>query len=111
MIGKNFQIYGVKITGKCIYESKNWIFSLLFMPQANFPLRSHHHLPDKKKLSISQRQRFVKIYFPQHKGEKEDIMELRKRPKLNLRGWFKHAKCEGFNLTNIILTKKYSVKE
>ena len=52
-----------------------------------------------------------KFIFPQHKGENEDIMELRKRPKLNLRGWFKHAKCEGFNLTNIILTKKYSVKE
>ena len=30
--GENFQIYGVQITGKCIFESKNWIHSLLMMP-------------------------------------------------------------------------------
>ena len=32
MVAEKFQIYGVKITGKYICESKNWICSFLLMP-------------------------------------------------------------------------------
>ena len=38
MIAEKFQIYSVKITGKYIYESKNWICSFLFMhPSKTLP--------------------------------------------------------------------------
>ena len=35
MVVENFQIYSVKITGKYICESKNWICSFLLMPTNN----------------------------------------------------------------------------
>ena len=38
MVVEKFQIYGVKITGKYICESKNWICSFLLMaPSKNLP--------------------------------------------------------------------------
>ena len=38
MVGENFKVYGVKITGKCIYESKNKIYSFLLMhPSKTLP--------------------------------------------------------------------------
>ena len=35
MVEENFQIDDIKITGKYIYKSKNWVSSFLLMPQAN----------------------------------------------------------------------------
>ena len=32
IVAEKFQIYGVRITGKYICESKNWIYSFLLMP-------------------------------------------------------------------------------
>ena len=38
MARENFKIYGVKITGKCIYESKNKIYSFLLLhPSKTLP--------------------------------------------------------------------------
>ena len=38
MVGDDFQVYGGKITGKCICESKNWIYSfLLYAPNKTRP--------------------------------------------------------------------------
>ena len=38
MVAEKFQIYDVKITGKYIYESKNWICSFLLMsPSKTLP--------------------------------------------------------------------------
>ena len=34
MVAEKFQIYSVKITGKYICETKNWIYSFLFVPRS-----------------------------------------------------------------------------
>ena len=58
MVGENFQIDVVHITGVCIRDLKNWIDSLLLMPpQARF-LSSHS---ERGKLLSNQRQNFFKI--------------------------------------------------
>ena len=38
---ENVQIYGVKITRKCICDLKYWINSFLLMPPSNTPLGSY----------------------------------------------------------------------
>ena len=50
MIAENFQIYGVKITGKYIRESKIWICSFL---HTNPPLDSYHYPLGRANLLIA----------------------------------------------------------
>ena len=53
MVTEKFQIYSVKITGKYIYKSKNWICSfLLMLPSKTLP-QVFIIMPGKRKLSIS----------------------------------------------------------
>ena len=48
-VAKKFQMYGVKITERCICESKNWICSFLLIPpsktlshaEGNYPFHPH----------------------------------------------------------------------
>ena len=61
---KLFQIHGVQIIGKYIYESKNWIWSLLLIP----PSKTLSQVfivatPGRSKLPISPKESFLKIYF------------------------------------------------
>ena len=44
MVGENFQIYDVQVTKKCISESKNWMYTFLFMtPRQNSSPGSDRH--------------------------------------------------------------------
>ena len=76
-VAEKFQIHGVKITGKCFCESKNWICSFLPMspsktlPQvfAHVPKQNTPPLPQGRKLPIPPpKQRF--LYFSS--AERED---------------------------------------
>ena len=58
MFVEMFQIYDVKITGKYIYESKNWICSFLVEPQAKLSPRFLSLPPDRRQLPISSRTAF-----------------------------------------------------
>ena len=100
MLWGNFQIYDVKITGKCIFDSKYWIYSLLLMFSSNTAPRFLSSPPPPPptspppswgKLSISPKRHFLKIYFPPStKGEVEETMELNKWSKLKLAYWPRH---------------------
>ena len=57
MILEKFQIYGIKITGKYICESKVEFF------KQNSPPGSYHYLPGRRKLPIPPELRFLKINF------------------------------------------------
>ena len=60
--GEIVQIHVVKITEKCICESKNWIFLFLFMPPSKTLSQVLNILAtDRWKLLISPRQNFLKI--------------------------------------------------
>ena len=69
--GEKFHIYAVQIIGKCIYESKNWIYKYLLMhPQVKFSLRFLSSPLGRGKLLIPPRQQcFLKICFPSRVGE------------------------------------------
>ena len=80
MFAEKFQIHGVKITEKYICESKNSICSFLILhpPPSPPPPKKKKNLPQvfiittqgRRKLSISPKQRFLKIYFsPAESGE------------------------------------------
>ena len=45
MVVEKFQIYAVKITGKYICESKNWMFIFTHALKQNSPLGFHQKLP------------------------------------------------------------------
>ena len=70
---KNFQIYGVKITGKYICESI-WLTLVklnLFThaPKQSSPSGFHHHHSREKEITISPKQSVLKIYFsPAERG-------------------------------------------
>ena len=87
MVAEKFQIHGVKVTVKCICESKNWICSFLLMSETkNLPQVLIITTPGRRKLPISHKQLF--LYFsPTERGR---IMELKKWPNLNLRGYWSH---------------------
>ena len=52
---------GVQVTGKCICESKYYIYSILLMPtKVNSPTGPYHNPPDRWKLVILPRQIFFK---------------------------------------------------
>ena len=77
----------VKITGKYICESKNWMLIFSHAPKQNSAASFYHYSPPpgKRKLPIPPEQHFLKIYISSGKrGER--IMELKKLLKLNLRG-------------------------
>ena len=123
----------VKITGKSICESQNWICSFLLMPAKLF--RKFLSLPPRQKdIFHSFRTVFSEdIFFPSKRGWGQKAMELGKIPKLNLRGYwsqvlinstifsfcfavpqfsFKHAEVwRYFNFTNKSFTQKCSVQE
>ena len=61
MIAQKFQIHGVKITGKYICESKNWIW--LLPPSKTLPQVFIIITPVTSKLPISSLQSVLKIYF------------------------------------------------
>ena len=66
---KSFKIYGVKITGKYICESKNWIW-LLMHPKQSSPLGFITTIPGRRKLFIFSKQSVLKIYFfPANSGK------------------------------------------
>ena len=71
MIDEKFQIHGVKITGKYICESKNWIWSFLLMHSSKTFLQIFIITnPRRSNLPVSSKQRFLKIYFsPAERGE------------------------------------------
>ena len=72
------KVSGVKITGRYIRESKNWICSFLLMPpNKTLPQAEENHPFHPNSI-------FWKSIFPQKKGGW--IMELKKWPKLNLWG-------------------------
>ena len=61
MAAEKFQIHSVKVTGKYIWGSKNWICSFFVkFPRKPPPLRQFLIIanPDRKKLPISPEQRF-----------------------------------------------------
>ena len=87
MFAEKFQIYGIKVTGKYICESKNWICSFLLMyPSKTFPqvlLISPQAEGNYKFLLNSV---LWKSISSQAEVEGR-IMEQKKRSKLNLRGY------------------------
>ena len=82
MVAEKFQIHGVKITGKCMCESKSWICSFLLMSLSkNFPqVLIVTSCLGRSKLTISPNNVFC--IFPQQRGRR--IKELKKWQKLNL---------------------------
>ena len=85
MVAQKFQIYGVKITGKYICESKNKSVHFYSCPQAKLSLRFLSLPPREKEFTYSSRTVFS-VFFPHQKGERGRIMELKKLPKLNQEG-------------------------
>ena len=84
MVAEKFQIDSVKITGKFICETKK-----THAPKQNSPPGFYHYHPGRKKSPIPPKQHFLKIYFlPSRKGWGGGIVELKKLPKLNLRGYW-----------------------
>ena len=75
MVVEKFQIYGVKITGKYLCESKKWICSFLLMPPSK-TLPQVFIIPWQMEIvHIPQKAFFENLLFPKQKG---GIMELKK---------------------------------
>ena len=76
MVVEKFQIYGVKITGKYICESKKFDLCIFtHVPKQN-STQGYYHPADRRKLPISHEQHILKVFFPQQKEGR--IMELEK---------------------------------
>ena len=82
VVGENIQIYSGKITGKCVCESKNWIYKFLNMPyprQNSLP-GSHHHLFQRwitEKLLTSPRQPFFEsLPVTEREGENYEDYQM-----------------------------------
>ena len=56
------------------------LFIFTHSPKQNSAPVFYHYSPDRRELSNPPEQRFLKIFFPEEKGER--IMELKKIPKL-----------------------------
>ena len=81
IVAENFQIHGVKITGKYICESKSWTCSFLLMPLSkNLPPVIIITTAGRRKLTISSKQRF--LYFSS--AEKEEDYGAEKMTKIKL---------------------------
>ena len=128
MVAEKFHIYGVKITGKYIFESKNLNLFIL-SPSKAFPQLFIITMPGRRKLSILPKQRFLKIYFSL--VERREDYGAEKMTKIKLArelvtsfDKFHHfstftflvsvllymLKCEG-SLTSLIFTKNYCTQE
>ena len=82
IVAEKVQIHGVKIIGKYICESKNWICLFLFKSLSkNFPQVLITATPGRRKFPPNN----VFCIFPQQKGR---IMELKKWTKVNLQGFW-----------------------
>ena len=83
MVVEKFQIYGVKITGKYICESKKKLDLYIFthVPKQN-STQGYYHPADRRKLPISHEQHILKVFFPQQKEGR--VMELKKMTKMFL---------------------------
>ena len=81
MVVEKFPIYGVKITGKYICESKNLICSFAHVPSKTLPKIFIITLPPpppppsgRRKLPIPPKQRFLKInFFLSRKGGRRGL--------------------------------------
>ena len=75
MVVEKFQIYGVKITEKCLCESKKMnLFIFTHAPKQNFP-QVFIISRQKEIIHIPQKAFFENLLFPKQKG---GIMELKK---------------------------------
>ena len=89
---KSFK-FMVKITGKYICESKKWICSFLLAPPSKPLPQVLIITPRLRETTYSSRTVFSEnLFFPQQRvgvsgGGEERIMELKKLPKLNIRGY------------------------
>ena len=71
IVGENFQMFDVQITGKCIWESRN-LNILTCVWQQISPQGSYHQPSDKEKLPIpSQTTFFMSTCPPAESGGKE----------------------------------------
>ena len=87
MFWDNIQIHGVKITGKCICNSKYWIYSFLLMPQSNTVPRFLASPPRQKKIiHFSKEANFENLFPPVESGDGKETAELKKWPKLTYEG-------------------------
>lgn len=69
MIGKNFQTYGIQITGKCICELKKIKVDIFTQaPLEKSPSGSSHQPTGREKLLIPPGNIFLKTYSPSRKG-------------------------------------------
>ena len=69
MVAEKFQIHGVKITGKCICESKSWICSFLLMSLSkNLSQVLIITTAGRRKLTISPKQCFLKFFLSRKGG-------------------------------------------
>ena len=67
---KMFQIHGVKITGKYICESNNWICSNLLMPSSKTPPRFLSSLLQAEgNYPFPPNKFFENLFFPSREGE------------------------------------------
>ena len=75
--GKIFS--GVKITGKCISDSKYWIYSFLFMSPSKTPRFLLSHPRQKQITKFAQVAFFENLFVPSAEREEgKEIMELKK---------------------------------
>ena len=72
MVAQKFQIYGVKITGKYICESKNKSVHFYSCPQAKLSLRFLSLPPREKEFTYSSRTVFSVFFSPSERGTGED---------------------------------------
>lgn len=64
MVGEMLQMYGVKITGKYVCESKNRICLFLPIPLSKTFPQILIIMPRQKEITQYPRQCFLKMYFP-----------------------------------------------
>ena len=87
MVAKKFQIYSVNITDKYIYESKIEFVHFYSCPQAKLSFRFLTLPPRLKEITHSSQTAFSEDLFSPSRKE-GGVMELKKLPKLNLRGYW-----------------------
>ena len=79
MVAKKVQIYGIKITGKCICESKSWVCSFLIISLSkNLPQVRIITTSGRRKLTIFPKQQF--LHFSS--AEREDDYDAEKMIKI-----------------------------
>ena len=85
MFAGKFQIHGIKITGKYIFESKNWIIHFYSFSQAKlFPRFYYRHSRQKEITHFPRTTFFENLFFPSRKGED---YEAEKMTKIKLAYW------------------------